>query len=161
MRAGSFLLPVCAALLMVFTGCGKESSSSTTLTEEARSISADTAASTLRTACTAAVSDIYAEGEAVTGEGWMSFAGGKFKSNSKIKLTSGDAAARSLNGNIKTYFPEFSDCTGAVYLRSGECVAVVITTDGTNWGSYPGGMITSTGITEAEAKAAVSSAVKN
>ncbi|MBQ3948223.1 MAG: prepilin-type N-terminal cleavage/methylation domain-containing protein [Ruminococcus sp.] len=113
--------------------------------------SADAAASSLQKGMTSALTDLENKDNVdISGFGWLE--------NSDIKGAVVDASFSqgdvengqvALKGapNLKKYLKNyFSDINKAkklgVYLDGGACIGAYITTDGTYYGTYPGGLIT-------------------
>ena len=56
-------------------------------------------------------------------------------------LASGGDASSLLTDGVKNYFDKFKKATGAAYIKKTSCPAVLATTDGNYYGSYPGGYV--------------------
>ena len=110
--------------------------------------SADAAASSLAKGATSAFMDLENKDDAdISGTGWIDGAdigakSGDVSGNFKYSDTSG--AAANLKKYIKNYFSDISKCKHAgVYMQDGTCVGAYVSTDGTYFGTQPGGLISS------------------
>ncbi len=114
--------------------------------------SADAAASSLQKAMTSALSDLEnKDGIDISGFGWIDQ--GSLKAVTSSSFTQdqsvasqqllGDHGKSMLKKYIKNYFSDISKIKKAgVYLDGGACLGAYVTTDGTYYGTYPGGLIT-------------------
>lgn len=115
---------------------------------------ADEAASSIKNGVNAALSDVLTYSE-VSGEGWEDFDGSAYRDNTKgsgwthasgitFNQRSGSYASLedALHDFIIDFFSDFPQTDGSVYIKDGNCIAVVTTVDGNYWGAYPAGAIT-------------------
>ena len=110
--------------------------------------SADSAASSLAKGATSAFMDLEnKDGADISGTGWIDGAdigakAGDVSGNFKYSDTSG--AAANLKTYIANYFSDIEKCKHAgVYMQDGTCVGAYVSTDGTYFGTQPGGLISS------------------
>ena len=113
--------------------------------------SADAAASSLQKGMTSALTDLENKDNVdISGFGWLENDDIKAVVSNDTFSQSGlasDAVALRSASNLKKYIKNyFSDINKAkklgVYLDGGACIGAYITTDGTYYGTYPGGLIT-------------------
>lgn len=100
--------------------------------------SANSAASSIQKGFESTLVDADTKGIKCTFEGWVVF------NNEKIAgaaLASGGDASSLLTDGVKNYFDKFKKATGAAYIKKTSCPAVLATTDGNYYGSYPGGYV--------------------
>ena len=112
--------------------------------------SADAAASSLQKGMTSALTDLENKDNVdISGFGWLENDDIKAAvSNDAFTQTSvsGQVAlkgASNLKKYVKNYFSDINKAKKlGVYLDGGACIGAYITTDGTYYGTYPGGLIT-------------------
>lgn len=113
--------------------------------------SADAAASSLQKGMTSALSDLENKDNIdISGFGWLYEADLKAVANSAFAQSTASgmgglktSGASQLKKYIKNYFSDISKVKHAgVYLDGGACLGAYVTTDGTYYGTYPGGLIT-------------------
>lgn len=101
--------------------------------------SANSAASSIQKGFESTLVDADTKGIKCTFEGWIVF------DNDKIgaagTLAAGTDASSVLTDGVKNYFDKFKKATGAAYIKKTSCVAVVATTDGNYYGTFPGGYV--------------------
>lgn len=108
--------------------------------------SADAAASSLAKGATSAFMDLENKDDAdVSGCGWVT--GSDIGAQAAVvtntlKYSSTSGAADNLKKYIKNYFSDISKCKHAgVLIQDGTCVGAYVSTDGTYFGTQPGGLI--------------------
>lgn len=102
--------------------------------------SADSAASTLQKAVSSALSDLENKDEYdVSFVGWLSMG------NLKADKVLSDSDIPELKKYVKNYFSDINKVKeqGGAYVEGGVCTGAALTTDGTYWGTYPGGLTSS------------------
>ncbi|MBR6394520.1 MAG: prepilin-type N-terminal cleavage/methylation domain-containing protein [Ruminococcus sp.] len=112
--------------------------------------SADAAASSLQKGMTSALTDLENKDNVdISGFGWIEDANLKGVTNSAFSQSSvatGQTAllsASNLKKYVKNYFSDINKTKHlGVYLDGGACIGAYVTTDGTYYGTYPGGLIT-------------------
>jgi len=110
--------------------------------------SADSAASSLAKGATSAFMDLENKDDAdISGTGWIDGTdiGAKAATiGADFKFASTSGAADNLKKYIKNYFSDIEKCKHAgVYMQDGTCVGAYVSTDGTYFGTQPGGLISS------------------
>ncbi|MBQ9894558.1 MAG: prepilin-type N-terminal cleavage/methylation domain-containing protein [Ruminococcus sp.] len=112
--------------------------------------SADAAASSLQKGMASALSDLENKDNVdISGFGWLyegslrAVTNSAFTQTTASGMTGLSAADSQLKKYIKNYFSDISKVKKAgVYLDGGTAVGAYVTTDGTYYGTYPGGLIT-------------------
>ncbi len=106
--------------------------------------SADSAASSLAKGATSAFMDLEnKDGANIAGRGWITgtdIGAQAADIDGGFSFTSGEKA--SLITYIKNYFSDIKKCKHAgIYMVDGSCVGAYVSTDGTYFGTQPGGLI--------------------
>ena len=114
--------------------------------------SADAAASSLQKGMTSALSDLENKDNIdISGFGWIDEGVLKAVGSETFTQSNSDADSQLLGAKgksqlkkyIKNYFSDINKIKKAgVYLDGGACLGAYVTTDGTYYGTYPGGLIT-------------------
>ena len=112
--------------------------------------SADAAASSLQKGMTSALSDLENKDNVdISGWGWIedtqlkAVTNASFTQSGTASDQTGLLSASNLKKYIKNYFSDISKAKHlGVYLDGGACLGAYVTTDGTYYGTYPGGLIT-------------------
>ena len=113
--------------------------------------SADAAASSLQKGMTSALTDLENKDNVdISGFGWLEDNDLKAVANSAFTQTNslasgqvGLKSASNLGKYVKNYFSDINKAKHmGVYLDGGACIGAYVTTDGTYYGTYPGGLIT-------------------
>ena len=103
---------------------------------------ADEAATSIKNGINAGLTDLMGAGKNIKpiAGSWQSLSGvgGAADAATAEAATLGD-----LKEYVAEYFSDINKCTGSFYINESTCVAVICTVDGTYWGSYPTGKITS------------------
>ena len=107
--------------------------------------SADSAASSLAKATTSAFMDLENKDNLdISGTGWIfgTDLGAKAAVGAAFNGSSASDIKAALPKYIKNYFSDISKCKHAgVYMQDGTCVGAYVSTDGTYYGTQPGGLV--------------------
>ena len=110
---------------------------------QAKIRTADEAATSIKNGINAGLTDLMGAGKDVSNlsGSWKDLSG--LQTAAAAPGTLSQATEDDLKPYVKEYFDEIDKVDGAYFIKETSCVGVVCSVDGTYWGSYPTGKITS------------------
>ena len=105
--------------------------------------SANSAASSVQKGFEAALTDADAKGVKLVFNNWITWDedGNWSILTEKEEMNSAEKCQEILKSGVVNYFEKFTDCQGAAYIKRSSCPGVMVTSDGTYWGTAPSGYV--------------------
>ena len=105
--------------------------------------SANSAASSVQKGFEAALTDADAKGVKLVFDNWITWDenGNWAILTEKEEMNSAEKCQEILKSGVVNYFEKFTDCQGAAFIKRSSCPGVMVTSDGTYWGTAPSGYV--------------------